>query len=66
MIEQEKFQLEVRRNFFIVRVARVWNALPEQVKAATTVNMFKNRIDAIMENQKLGELGNFDGKERNY
>ena len=56
MIEHEKFQLEVRRNFFIVRVARVWNALPAQVKAATTVNMFKNCIDALTENQKLGEL----------
>ena len=56
VIKQERFHLEVRRNFFNVRVPRVWNMLPGHVKAAATVNLFKNRIDAFMETQKLGEL----------
>ena len=56
VLEGESFNLEVRRNFFNVRIVKVWNGLPENVKKAETVNGFKMQIDAYMENYKLEDL----------
>ena len=36
---------EVRNNFYTVRVARLWNELPETVKSAKTTNSFKTAYD---------------------
>lgn len=41
----KRARLESRRNFFSIRVIREWNALPQTVIDATTVNSFKNRLD---------------------
>ena len=35
----------VRRNFFSVRVPNLWNSLPALVVEATSLNIFKNRLD---------------------
>ena len=35
----------VRRNHFAARVVTDWNALPEEVVSAPSVNAFKNRLD---------------------
>ena len=45
VIVRERVNLEVRRNFFSVRVEAIWNKLPEEVKAQRTVNGFKNQYD---------------------
>ena len=45
VIVGQKAKLEVRRNFFTVRVEKEWNSLPEAVKAQRTVNGFKNAYD---------------------
>ena len=42
VIIAERAKLEVRRNFFMVRVEREWNSLPETVKGQRSVNGFKN------------------------
>ena len=39
---------EVRRNSFAPRVVAPWNALPNAVKDAPTVNTFKNRYDDLL------------------
>ena len=39
---------QTRSNFFSQRVVAPWNNLPNSVKQATTVNMFKNRFDEYM------------------
>ena len=39
---------ETMRRFFSVRVVREWNALPQQVVEAGTVNTFKSRLDKHM------------------
>jgi len=44
----KRARLEVRRNYFSIRVIKDWNALPQTVVNATTVNTFKNRLDAWM------------------
>ena len=46
VIEIEHAHLEVRRNFFVVRAAKVWNELPDEVRNQRTVNGFKNAYDA--------------------
>lgn len=38
-------RLDVRKHFFSVRVTREWNALPQTVVDAPSVNTFKNRLD---------------------
>jgi len=39
-------RLDLRKNFFSQRVISAWNSLPQNVVDATSVNSFKNRLDA--------------------
>ena len=45
VLKVEAARLEVRKNFFNVRAANVWNAIPDEVRAKKTVNGFKNAYD---------------------
>ena len=51
-VERLEGRLEVRQNFWSVRVASKWNSLPDMVKSAKTVNMFKNGLDNWREREK--------------
>ena len=44
----ENHRLEIRKNCFNVRVIKRWNKLPDIVKAAKSVNAFKNSYDNWM------------------
>ena len=46
-VEDNKWNGEVRRNFWSVRVTEPWNNLPEEVKKQGTVNGFKNALDNL-------------------
>ena len=37
--------LQLRQCYFSQRVVRLWNMLPETVVEATSVNLFKKRLD---------------------
>ena len=39
---------ELRNNFWSQRVVDPWNALPDQVKQAESLNVFKNGIDNLL------------------
>ena len=41
--------LDLRKNFFSVRGARLWNSLPSTVRNSTSVNKFKNAYDAYVD-----------------
>ena len=41
----EHVRLDIRKNFFNIRVIKEWNALPEKVRKQKTVNGFKNELD---------------------
>ena len=41
--------LDLRKNFFTVRGAKLWNSLPSALREAKTINKFKNTYDAYME-----------------
>ena len=45
--------LKLRENFFSVRVVDPWNALPDVVKKAETVNTFKIRYDKFISGQVI-------------
>ena len=51
-VERLEGRLEIRKNFWAVRVADKWNQLPDQVKSANTVNNFKNGLDNWTEKEK--------------
>ena len=40
--------LEIRKNFWSQRVTDQWNNLPDEVKAAESLNYFKNGLDNVM------------------
>ena len=44
-IKRIESRIDIRRNSFAPRVVDPWNALPNDVKQAPTVNTFKNRYD---------------------
>ena len=41
-------RLDLRRNFFSVRGAKLWNSLPSNVRDSNSVNIFKNAYDRTM------------------
>jgi hypothetical protein len=44
-VDPANWSLEVRREFFSIRVVDEYNSLPDRVKMATNMNMFKARLD---------------------
>ena len=45
VLKVETSRLEVRKNFFNVRAALVWNNIPDEVREKKTVNGFKAAYD---------------------
>ena len=53
-IVQQRFKTSLRKNSFVVRVAKVWNKLPDQVINTPSTNAFKNRFkDKYWENEEI-------------
>ena len=50
---QRTVNTELRRKMFSYRVVRPWNSLPNNIKAATSVNAVKNSYDNWMNNDNL-------------
>jgi hypothetical protein len=53
-LHQERTQrLEIRKNFFTNRIVKTWNALPEEVVSAKSLNSFKSKIDKFWKDHPL-------------
>ena len=48
MLEHRKFHLNMRKNFFPVRVTEQWNRLPGEVVKSLSLEIFKTHLDTIL------------------
>ena len=47
----------MRRNFFTQRVVNLWNSLPSEAVEATSLNVFKARIDKFLNSKGIKRYG---------
>ena len=45
---ESRFRLDIRKNYFTVRVARIWEQLPREVVLGTLGTLLKKRLDAYL------------------
>jgi len=45
-----RFKLDIRQNFFTMRVVRHWHRLPREVVDAPSLETFKARLDGALSN----------------
>ena len=51
-VQRNEGRLDIRRNFWSVRVCDSWNQLPDEVKSQGTTNGFKNAPDDYLFGKK--------------
>ena len=47
-LKQRKFQVNMRKNFFPLRVTEHWNSLPREVVESPSLEIFKTRLDEVL------------------
>ena len=47
-LKHRKFRLNMRKNFFPLRVTEPWPRLPREVVESPSLEMFKTRLDKVL------------------
>jgi len=47
-LRHRKFQLNMRKNFFTLRVMEPWPRLPREVVESPSLEIFKTRLDVVL------------------
>jgi len=49
-LKEGRFRLDIRKEFFTVRVVKHWNRLPREAVAAPSLAVLKTRLDGALSN----------------
>ncbi|KFR16631.1 hypothetical protein N306_04317, partial [Opisthocomus hoazin] len=49
-LKEGRFRLDIRKKFFTMRVVKYWNRLPREAVDASSLEVFKARLDGALSN----------------